>query len=241
MNAPEQTAPATGHRARLTAIGTLLNELTIVVAFVAIAGYLAATTPQFLTTANLLSILLATSLIGIVSVGETFVIVTGGIDLSPGSVVAFTGVATGLIVHAGVPIPLAMLCGIGLGAACGLFNGLAITVLNMNPFIVTLAVLAMARGLAFIVTNGNTVFGFPDAFDNIGGGNLGPFPIAALITLGVFLIAWIVLLLLRPDESGWLHYDILWGVVLVVIGRLVAFQVHRVRTLSRYYERSLPG
>jgi len=59
-------------------------------------------------------------------------------------------------------------------------------------------------------------------------------------TTALCLIAWIVLLLLRPGESGWLHYDILWGVVLVVIGRLVAFQVHRVRTLSRYYERSLP-
>ena len=59
-------------------------------------------------------------------------------------------------------------------------------------------------------------------------------------TTALCLVAWIVLLVLRPDESGWLHYDILWGVVLVVIGRLVAFQVLRVRTLSRYYERSLP-
>jgi ribose/xylose/arabinose/galactoside ABC-type transport system permease subunit len=189
----EQIVPTRRGHGGLDAIRHVLNELTIVVAFIAIAAYLALTTPQFLTTANLLSILLATSLIGIVAVGETFVIVTGGIDLSPGSVVAFTGVATGLLLHAGLPVPVAVLCGIGLGAACGLFNGLAITVLNMNPFIVTLAVLAMARGLAFIITDGNTVFGFPDGFDNIGGGNLGPFPIAALITLGVFLLAWVAL------------------------------------------------
>ena len=174
-------------------VGRALNELTIVVGFAAISLYLAATTPAFLTTANILSILLASSLIGIVAVGETFVIVTSGIDLSVGSVVAFTGVITGLAIHAHLPVPLAVLLGIGVGAGCGAFNAFAITVLAMSPFIVTLAVLAMARGLAFIVTNGNTIFDFPDSFDNIGGGNLGPLPIAALIAAFVFGLAWVVL------------------------------------------------
>ncbi len=184
-----RSAPARG----LAAIGQALNELTIVVAFVVIALALALTTPQFVTTNNVISILLASSLIGIVAVGETFVIVTGGIDLSTGSVVALAGVLSGLAVQAGWGIGPAVLVGIGLGALCGAFNAFAVTVLNMTPFIVTLAVLAMARGLAFIVTGGNTVFGFPDAYDNIGGGNLGPLPIAALVTLAVFVVAWIVL------------------------------------------------
>ncbi len=174
-------------------IGSAVNELTIVIAFVLISLYLAVTTPTFLTTANVLSILLATSLIGLVAVGETFVIVTSGIDLSVGSVVAFTGVMAGLTLQAHWPVPIAMLVGIGTGVICGIFNAFAITMLGMAPFIVTLALLAMARGLAFIVTGGNTVFGFPDNFDNIGGGNLGPMPIAALITLGTFLVASIVL------------------------------------------------
>ncbi len=184
-----RSAPARG----LAAVGQALNELTIVVAFVVIALALALTTPQFVTTNNVISILLASSLIGIVAVGETFVIVTGGIDLSTGSVVALAGVLSGLAVQAGWGIGPAVLVGIGLGALCGAFNAFAVTVLNMTPFIVTLAVLAMARGLAFIVTGGNTVFGFPDAYDNIGGGNLGPLPIAALVTLAVFVVAWIVL------------------------------------------------
>ena len=177
----------------LAAVGQALNELTIVVAFAAIALALALTTPQFVTADNVISILLASSLIGIVAVGETFVIVTGGIDLSTGSVVALAGVLSGLAIQAKWGIGAAVLVGIGLGALCGAFNAFAVTMLNMSPFIVTLAVLAMARGLAFIVTGGNTVFGFPDAYDNIGGGNLGPLPIAALITLGVFVVAWIVL------------------------------------------------
>jgi len=173
-----QTPTPPHRRFGLTSVTRAVNELTIVVGFVAISLYLAVTTPAFLTSANLLSILLASSLIGIVAVGETFVIVTGGIDLSVGSVVAFTGV---------------MLVGIGIGALSGGFIAFAVTTLNMSPFIVSLAVLAMARGLAFIVTNGNTIFSFPDAFDNIGGGNIGVFPVAALITLGVFLIAGLVL------------------------------------------------
>jgi len=92
-----------------------------------------------------------------------------------------------------VPVPAAVALGVGIGAFCGAFNAFAITVLGMTPFIVTLAVLAMARGLAFIVTSGNTIFDFPDAFDNIGGGNLGPLPIAGLIAAAVFLLAWVVL------------------------------------------------
>jgi ribose/xylose/arabinose/galactoside ABC-type transport system permease subunit len=170
-----------------------VNELTIIVGFVLISLYLGITTPAFLTSANLLSILLASSLIGIVAVGETFVIVTGGIDLSVGSVVAFTGVMAGLALNAHMPVPVAVLVGIGIGALSGGFIAFAVTFLNMSPFIVSLAVLAMARGLAFIVTNGNTIFSFPDAFDNIGGGNLGPFPVAALITLLVFLVAGLIL------------------------------------------------
>ncbi|WP_428375547.1 ABC transporter permease [Lichenicoccus sp.] len=188
-----ETKNSKAARFSLGGVGRALNELTIVVGFVAISLYLAITTPAFLSTANILSILLASSLIGIVAVGETFVIVTSGIDLSVGSVVAFTGVMTGLAIHAHVPVPLAVLTGIGIGACCGAFIAFAITVLNMSPFIVTLAVLAMARGLAFIVTSGNTIFDFPDSFDNIGGGNLGPVPIAALIAAAVFLLAWVVL------------------------------------------------
>ena len=177
----------------LAALGAALNELTIVVAFVLISLYLALTTSTFLTSANMISILLATSLIGIVAVGETFVIVTGGIDLSVGSVVAFSGVMAGLALQAGWSTPVATLVGVGVGVICGIFNAAAITTLGMAPFIVTLAVLAMARGLAFIVTSGATVFGFPDAFDEIGGGNYGIMPIASIITLGAFVIAWILL------------------------------------------------
>lgn len=170
-----------------------LTEATIFVAFLVLAIALAATTPSFATATNGLSILLATSLIAVVAVGETFVVVTAGIDLSIGSVVALTGILTGIALHAGCPVPLAVVLAMVLGGAVGTFNGVAVAYLGMNSFIVTLAMLAMARGLAFIVAGGNTIFGFPEAFDSIGGGNIGPIPIAALISLSIAAIGAFVL------------------------------------------------
>ena len=170
-----------------------INEIAIILVFLAIVGYLSLTTSSFLSTPNIMSILVATSLIALVACGQTFVIITGGIDLSSGSVVALAGVITGLTLHAGVPIPLAVAVGILVGLGCGLFIGLAVTFLNMNPFIVSLAAMAMARGLAFIIPNGQTVFGFDDAFDAIGGGLVGYFPIAGIISLAALGIGAFVL------------------------------------------------
>ena len=141
------------------------SEIAIVLVFAAIVLYLSLTTSVFLSSANIMAILVATSLIAVVACGQTFVIITGGIDLSSGSVVALSGVITGLVLHAGLPIWASIGVGILVGLACGLFNGLSVTYLNMNPFIVTLAAMSMARGLAFIIPNGQTIFGFDDALD----------------------------------------------------------------------------
>jgi len=164
------------------------SELVIVAVFVLIVIYLSVTTPAFLSGPNIMAILVATSLIAVVACGQTFVIVTGGIDLSAGSVVALSGIITGLALHEGLPIPVAVLAGVLSGAACGLFNGFSITTFGMSPFIVTLAAMSMARGLAFIIPNGQTVFGFDEAFDDIGGGLwdipvVGVIPVAGVISL----------------------------------------------------------
>jgi ribose/xylose/arabinose/galactoside ABC-type transport system permease subunit len=174
------------------------SEIAIVAVFIAIVLYLSVTTSAFLSASNIMAILVATSLIAVVACGQTFVIITGGIDLSSGSVVALAGVVTGLVLHADVPIPVSILAGIGVGALCGLFNGLSVTYLNMSPFIVTLAAMSMARGLAFIIPNGQTVFGFDDAFDSIGGGLwsvpvIGTVPIAGVISLAALAIGAFVL------------------------------------------------
>src|ERR1700733_14619526 len=134
------------------------SEIAIVLVFAAIVLYLSLTTSVFLSAANIMAILVATSLIAVVACGQTFVIITGGIDLSAGSVVALSGIVTGLVLHLGVPIPFSIVIGILTGAACGLFNGLSITTFGMSPFIVTLAAVSMAGGLAVIIPNGQTLF-----------------------------------------------------------------------------------
>jgi ribose transport system permease protein len=177
-SAPADTGAAGGSRAKVD-----LSDLTVLAVFLGIVVYLSLSTASFLSTANLMAILVATSLIALVACGQTFVIITGGIDLSSGSVVALAGIASAMAMQAHLPVPLAVVTGVLVGAGCGLFNGLAVTLLGMNPFIVTLASMAMARGLAFILPNGATLFGFDDSFDAIGGGLVGFFPVAGIISL----------------------------------------------------------
>src|ERR1700748_900912 len=99
------------------------SEIAIILVFVVIVLYLSFSTSTFLSSSNIMAILVATSLIAVVACGQTFVIITGGIDLSSGSVVALSGVITGLVLHAGVPIPAAVGVGILVGLAVGFFKG----------------------------------------------------------------------------------------------------------------------
>ena len=183
MSTNDTAAPAAQKPSGRRWLKADLSDLTVLIVFLAIVVYLSLSTASFLSTANLMAILVATSLIAIVACGQTYVIITGGIDLSSGSVVALSGIAAAMVLQLHAPVPLAVATGVLVGAGCGLFNGMAVTLLGMNPFIVTLASMAMARGLAFILPNGATLFGFDDAFDAIGGGLVGFFPIAGIISL----------------------------------------------------------
>src|SRR5438067_6763308 len=111
--------------------------------------------PYFLKVRNLLNILVAVSTIGIISVAMTMVIVSGGIDLSIGSVVALTGVIIAQFSH-NVPMPLALFAALLAGALVGVFNGCSITFARINPLIATLGTLSIIRGLAFAFSGGLT-------------------------------------------------------------------------------------
>ncbi|MGF1758172.1 substrate-binding domain-containing protein [Photobacterium sagamiensis] len=130
------------------------------------------TNEYFFTLNNLMTIGLQTSTIAFIGIGVTCVILTGGIDLSIGSVVALAGVAAGMAVKAGVPIPLAFLLGIIVGGCCGCVNGLFVTRLRIPPFIATLGMMMIARGIALYVTNAAPVSGMPESFASLGNGAL---------------------------------------------------------------------
>ncbi len=124
--------------------------------------------PYFLTTANLLALLLGLSIEAIIAVAMVNLMVSGGFDMSVGSVVAFTGAATGLILRMGVPVIVAILIGIAIGAVIGLCNGFIVSRLGINPFVTTLASLSIYRGLTLILTKGQNITGLGATFKLIG-------------------------------------------------------------------------
>ena len=152
-----------------------------------------ALTPYFLTVSNLLNVAEQTSINAIVAVGMTFVIVSGGIDLSVGSIVAFSGVVLGTALQSGHALPASLLLALLVGLACGLSNGALISWGRLPPFIVTLGTMSIARGAALLYTEGRPVSGFDPAFRSLATGRIGFVPAPAIMMALVYAAAHFVL------------------------------------------------
>lgn len=150
-------------------------------------------TPYFLTVSNLLNVAQQISINAIIAVGMTFVIITAGIDLSVGSLVAFSGVVLASVLQAGVPLPIAILVGLGVGLSCGMINGLLITHGRIPPFISTLGMMSVARGGALLYTQGRPVSGFSENFRYLATGEIFHIPVPVIIMGVVYIIAHFVL------------------------------------------------
>jgi ribose/xylose/arabinose/galactoside ABC-type transport system permease subunit len=150
-------------------------------------------TPQFLTTSNLVNIVTQSSIVGIAAVGATFIIITGGIDLSVGSNVALSGMVAATLVSSGLDGLTGVLVAILVATAVGAFNGASVTLLRLAPFIVTLAVLGMGRGLTLQISGGESVYDLPRAFTWLGGGTVVGIPVPVIMTVVVFAIGYLVL------------------------------------------------
>lgn len=143
---------------------------------------------------NLVNVLRQVSSNACLAFGMTFAIITGGIDLSVGSILAISGIlSAGLIVKSGLSVPGAVATSILIGTALGLFNGFVIAKTTIPPFIVTLAMMQMARGAAYIYSNGQPIRAMIPEYQIIGTGYLGPIPYP-VIYMAVFLIICIILL-----------------------------------------------
>lgn len=146
---------------------------------------------SFLTSRNILNICRQVSMIGICSVGMTMVLLTGGIDISVGSIIALSGVVSAkLIAEVGVPIFPAMLVGIAIGVVCGLVNGLMVAKFDVPALIATLAMQTIARGIAFILTKGIPVYGLPESIRTLAQGYILQIPIPVYIMVLVFFVGW---------------------------------------------------
>jgi ribose transport system permease protein len=151
------------------------------------------TTNDFLTLTNLDNLVRQVAVFAILSVGELFVILTAGIDLSVGSVLGLSGGVTALLLANGTPIPLTILAGLGVGLAIGLINGLLVSRLKLPPFIATLGMLGIARGLVLLLTGARTIAPLPDAFNAIANGTILGLPSLFWILIIVALVAAFVL------------------------------------------------
>jgi len=180
----------------------LFKKYGLFIILILICIFFSLTTEAFLTMRNMLNILRQVSIIGIVSVGMTFVLLTGGIDLSVGGLLAVTGVTvSSLIVTFNVNPLIAMPIGILVSVALGLVSGTVIQKLELPPMIVTLGMMTIARGLAFIITGGLPVFGLPAEFVAIGQGHIGVIPIPVLFMLFFFVVGAFVL-----GQTRWGRY-----------------------------------
>ena len=121
-------------------------------------------TPHFLTVSNLLNVLEQSAINAIVAAGMTFAIISGGIDLSVGSVLALSGVVLASLLQAGAGLPLALTLALATAALCGLLNGVIVTLGRLPPFIATLGMMSVARGLALIWAEGRPISGFDETF-----------------------------------------------------------------------------
>jgi ribose transport system permease protein len=149
--------------------------------------------PNFNRVDNLLNIARSISVNAILAAGLTFVILTGGIDLSVGSIVAVSGVVSVLAAMAGVPAPAAILMGMAVGGACGFINGVLTAYLALAPFIVTLGTMTFLRGLAYTITNGQPIVSSDLNFKDFGNGYLLGMPVPVITMIVVFIVAWFVL------------------------------------------------
>jgi ribose/xylose/arabinose/galactoside ABC-type transport system permease subunit len=170
-----------------------LQRYGLILSFLLLCLVLSFLSDRFLTVNNIVNILRQSTINGIIAVGMTLVILTAGIDLSVGSILALSSVITAAMLQSGMPVSAAVFLGLGIGAACGLINGVTITKASVPPFVATLGMMTIARGLALVFTGGKPITGLPETFRFIGTGSVGPIPTPIILAALAFIIGTILL------------------------------------------------
>jgi ribose transport system permease protein len=171
----------------------IMRSYGIVIAFIIICILMTILSPVFLTVTNILNVVRQSSIFGVMAIGMTFVILTGGIDLSVGSILAVAGAIAAGMLKGGAGIVPVVLLALIIGIGCGLANGLLITLGRIAPFVVTLGMMSIARSLTLIYTKGYPISGFTGAFRFIGGGDLVAIPFPIIVFILTVVVAWLIL------------------------------------------------
>jgi len=169
------------------------NDMGIILTLVAMVIFFSTATKSFFSLRNFTNIARQISVVGICAVGMTMVILTGGIDLSIGSLIGMSAAVAAVIMSAGGSIWIAVIAALLVGLLVGAVNATCINILKIPPMITTLAVMISLRGGVYLVTGGMPIYGIPPAFKVLGQGAVGPFPISMLIMTVVFVFGYVLL------------------------------------------------
>ncbi len=170
-----------------------IREFVLVFIILAGAVVMSFVSPIFLSMPNMKAILLGLSVEAIIAAGMTILLVSGGLDMSVGSTMAFSGVIACMAIKAGVPVFFSVILGIASGSAVGLINGIIVARWQINPFIVTLGMLSIVRGLVLILAKGVTIINLPPAFTILGQGSVFGIQFPIIFTVVVIIIGDILL------------------------------------------------
>lgn len=183
MNQPEARKP----------VLEIIKSYSLYLAFLVIFVAFSLLNKNFLSINNVLNIIVQSSIIAIIAVGQTMVILTSGIDLSVGSIVGAVGIGIGLLMVSGVAIPVAVVGGVIMGAIFGLINGGIISYGRVPAFIATLGMMGIARGFGLALNKGQPVAGLPQAFEKIASASIWGIPSFVFYTLIIYVIMFIIL------------------------------------------------
>ena len=167
-------------------------EVSVGVALALMCVLMTFASPYFLTVRNILNILRQFSLIAILAVGEGLIIITAGIDLSVGALVGMTACVGAWAALAGAPASLTLLIILGSGTLAGLINGLLVTRVGIAPFIATLGMMSVARGVSLLITLGSPIHYEPTWIAVFGGGRIGVVPISVIVMLVIVAAGWVL-------------------------------------------------
>lgn len=184
------TAP---HKVGQDRVKARLAQFGIYLALLLLVAFFTITSDVFLTSANLLNVLRQVSIIGICAVGLTFVLLTGGIDLSVGSIIGVSGMTCATLVAAGFPVMLAVAAALAFGLLAGLLAGLIINEAGIPPLITTLGLMTTLRGLSYISGGGLPVYGVPDGLKALGQGYVLGIPVPVILMAITLAVGHIVL------------------------------------------------
>lgn len=210
-----------------SAIGRTLLQGGTVIALIALIAFFFAMRPDiFLTFVNVKNIMYQVSILAIIAGAQTIVMVLGDFDLSVGATSTLAGATAGALMIGGTPVPVAILVALAVGLIVGLINGVLVAYLNLSAFVATLATMTSVIGVAFIVTEGTTLFNFPEEFNELGQGKIFNVPLPVYFAIIVSVLIWALLKFTTLGRS--------WHAIggNVEVSRLSGVKVRRARLLA---------